>query len=85
MLDMGKVADEIIRDGCEKPVPALDRLRLHDALSEFSCELDANAEGRGFNEVRLAEAIVNRPENYPDMIAERVNGLMERYGYGDDY
>jgi len=78
-MDMSKVADEIIRDLGAKGVPFLERARLHDALTQYEAELSADAEGRGFNEVRLAEAIVDRPEGYPKVITERVEAISERY------
>jgi hypothetical protein len=78
-MDMSKVADEIITDLGATGVPFPERARLHDALTQYEAELSANAEGRGFNEVRLAEAIVDRPGNYPDVIAERVEAICKRY------
>lgn len=83
-LDMSKVADEIITDLEAEGVPFLDRALLHDALTQYEVELSANAEGRGFNEVRLAEAIVDRPDAYPQAIAERVAAIAKRYGPDED-
>jgi hypothetical protein len=83
-MDMSKLADEIIRDLCEKPVPGLERLHLHDALTQCEAELSTDAEGRGFNEARLAEAIVDRPDVYPDPIPARIAALAKRYGYQDE-
>lgn len=83
-VDTSKLADEIIRDLCEKPVPAMDRFHLHDALTQFECELSAYMEGRGFNLARLAEAIVDRPQTWEGPIADQVVSLSERYGFGDE-
>jgi hypothetical protein len=81
-LDMSKVADEIITDLGAKGVPFLDRCRLHDALTQYEVELSAGAEGSGSNEIRLAEKIVDAPDAYPEVIAERVAAIAKRYGLG---
>lgn len=81
-VDTSMLADEIIRDLCEKPVPPLERMRLHDALSQFECELEGFMESHGYNLTRLAESIVDRPWEGP--IADRMTALADRYGFEED-